>query len=430
MEIVIILLLILCNGLFSMSEIALISARKARLQQWVNEGNRQAAIALELANAPDRFLSTVQIGITLIGILAGVFGGATIAQTLQGYFKDLPALAAYAELLALGVVVLGITYLTIILGELVPKRLALNHPEAIASRVAGPMRVLIRISYPLVQLFSASSWLILKLMGIRPSQEPPITEEEVKVLIDLGTQAGVFIEAEKKIIKSVFRLADREVSMVMTPRREIVWLDSEAPLEENLRKIASSAYSRFPLAQGDLDNVLGVVRAKDVLNYCLQGKEVDLKAMISPPLFLTENLPALRLLERFKKSRPHLALIVDEYGGLQGLVTLHDILESIVGDIPASGQPSEPQIIRRENGTWLVDGLLPVDELKDLLKTGILPGEEEGHYQTLGGFVMMQMGRIPQSAEYVEWQGFRFEVVDMDGKRVDKVLITPPRPSF
>ncbi len=424
MEILIIFLLMICNALFAMSEMAVVASRKVRLQQWANQGNARAQVALDLAQSPNRFLSTIQVGITLIGILAGAFGGTTVARSLEGYLKGIPYLRGYSEVLSLGIVVLGITYLSIVLGELVPKRLALNNPERIASAIAVPLRLLATITHPVVQVLTISSEGVLKLLGYQPSREPPITEEEIKVLIEQGTQAGVFAEKEKDIIKSVFRLADREVGVLMTTRLEIVWLDLNAPIEENRVKIMDHPYSRFPVAQDNLDNVLGVVRAKDLLDQGLSSQLMDLKEKMTPPLFVSENAPALHLLEMFKKSRPHLALVVDEYGGIQGLVTLNDILESIVGEISSQNQLAEPQAVQREDGSWLVDGMVPVDEFKEIFDLVRLPGEGSGHFQTLGGFIMMQMGRVPRPADHFEWEGLRFEVVDMDGKRIDKVLIS------
>jgi putative hemolysin len=424
MEILIIFLLILCNGLFAMSEMAVVSSRKTRLQQWAREGNSRAQTALDLAENPNRFLSTIQVGITLIGILAGAFGGTTVARSLEVYVKGIPFLKGYSHAVALGSVVLGLTYLSIVIGELVPKRLALNNPERIASVVAAPLRWVSAVTHPLVQVLTLSSEWIMKLFGYQPSREPSITEEEIKILIEQGTRDGVFAETEKDIVKSVFRLTDREVGVLMTPRLEIVFLDQDAPIEENRLKIMKNPYSRFPVVQGSLDNVLGVVRAKDLLVQGLSGQLMDLKEKTSPPLFIPENAPAMHLLGLFKKSRPHLALVVDEYGGIQGLVTLNDVLESIVGEISSQDRSAVPQAVQREDGSWLVDGMIPIDELKELFGLGPLPGEGIGHFQTLGGFMMMQMGRVPKPAEYFEWEALRFEVADMDGKRVDKVLIT------
>ncbi len=427
MEILIIVLLMICNGLFAMSEMAMVASRKSRLQHWARKGNFRAQIALDLARSPSRFLSTIQLGITLIGILAGAFGGTTVARSLEIYLKEIPYLRGYSEVISLGAVVLGLTYLTIVLGELVPKRLALNNPERIASAIAVPLRLVSTITHPVVQVLTISSEWVLKLLRHQPSKEAPITEEEIKILIEQGVQEGIFAETEKDLVKSVFRLADREVGVLMTPRMEIVWLDVNASFEENRKKIMENPYTRFPIAQGRLDNILGVVRAKELLVQGLSGRRMDLKEKMNPPLFVPENAPATHLLELFKKSRPHLALVVDEYGGIQGLVTLNDLLESIVGEISSQDQATEPQARRREDGSWLVDGLMPVDEFKEIFGLGRLPDEGSGHFQTLGGFVMMQMGRVPQPGEDFKWEDLSFEVVDMDGKRVDKVLITPEK---
>jgi putative hemolysin len=424
MEIVIILLLILCNGLFVMSEMAIVSSRKARLQQWANEGNFRAQIALDLAQSPNRFLSTVQVGITLIGILSGAFGGTTVARSLEAYLKGIPILTPYSHAISLGVVVLGITFISIVIGELVPKQLALSNPERIASTLSATLQRVSVITHPVLQILPLSSEWILKIFGHKPSSEPSITEEEIKILIEQGTQDGVFDEKEKDIVKSVFRLADREVGVLMTPRLEIVWLDLNASFEENRKKIIENPFSRFPVAQGSLDEVVGVVRAKDLLVQGLSGLKMDPRETMSAPLFIPENAPAMHLLEMFKKSRPHLAMVVDEYGGIQGMITLNDILESIVGEISSQGQSAETDAVQREDGSWLVDGMMPIDEFKELFSLGQLPEEESGHFQTLGGFVMMQMGRVPSPAEYFQWEELRFEVVDMDGKRIDKVLVS------
>jgi putative hemolysin len=407
-----------------MSEMAVVASRKVRLRQWANQGIYGADVALDLAQSPNRFLSTIQLGITLIGILAGAFGGTTVAKSMEGYFREIPVLKGYSEVLSFGIVVLGLTFLSIVLGELVPKRLALNSPERIATIVAIPLRLLAAICHPLVQLLTHSSEGVLKLLNYQPSQEPPITEEEIKILIEQGAQAGIFAEKEKDIVKSVFRLADRQVGVLMTPRLEIVWLDVNAPQEENRRKIIKHPYSRFPVALDNLDNVLGLVRAKDLLDQGLSGRRLDLKEKMTPPLFIPENAPVLHLLELFKKSRPHLALVVDEYGGIQGLITLNDILESIVGEISSQNQHDKAPAVQREDGSWLVDGMLPVDEFKEFFNLDYLPGEESGHFQTLAGFMMMQMGRVPGPTENFDWSGLRFEVAEMDGKRINKVRIS------
>ncbi len=424
MEMIIIFLLIILNGLFVMSEMAIVSSRKARLQQWANEGNFRAQIALDLAQSPNRFLSTIQAGITLIGILSGAFGGTTVARSLEVYLKGIPSLTAYSHAIALGVVVLGITFISIVIGELVPKQLALSHPERIASVLSATLRRVSAITHPVLQILTISSEGILKIFGHKPPVEPSITEEEIKILIEQGAQDGVFDEKEKDIVKSVFRLADREVGVLMTPRLEIVWLDLNASFEENRTKIIENPYSRFPVSQGSLDEVIGVVRAKDLLVQGLSARKMDPREKMSAPLFIPENAPAMHLLELFKKSRPHLAMVVDEYGGIQGLITLNDILESLVGEISSQGESAETDAVQREDGSWLVDGMMPIDEFKELFSLGRLPEDESGHFQTLGGFVMMQMGRVPSPADHFEWEGLRFEVVDMDGKRVDKILVS------
>ena len=423
-EILIVILLLLANGVFAMSEMAIISARKSRLQERANRGDARARAALELANTPHRFLSAVQIGITLIGILAGAFGSATIAETLAAGLKRIPLLAPYDHPIAVGIVVVCTTYLFMVIGELVPKRLALNNPERIARAVAGPMRGLSTIAGPAVRLLTGSTDLVVRLLGVRPSTEPPVTGDEIEVLIEQGTQAGVFEEAEQDMMTSVLRLGDRSISTMMTPRQDIAWLDVDDPPDEIRRKITESTHSRFPVGHGSLDVILGIVHAKDLLVSSLCGQPTDLKATMQRALFVPEAKPALQVIELFRESRTHIALVIDEYGGLLGLVTINDILEGIVGDMPMAGETVEPSAIQREDGSWLLDGLLSLDELQEILQIE-LPEVTRGYYQTLGGFVMTHLGRIPMSADHFEWGRFRFEVVDMDGHRVDKVLVTP-----
>ncbi|NJD53397.1 MAG: HlyC/CorC family transporter [Candidatus Methanoperedens sp.] len=424
-QIILIILLTIANGVFSMSEIAIISARKARLQQWVNEGNAKAQVALDLADSPNRLLSTVQIGITLIGILAGVLGGATIAEELSARLVFIPLFAPYSKAIALGTVVLGITYLTLVIGELVPKRMALHNPERIACIMAVPMRMLSRITAPAVHLLSISTDTVLRILGIRPVTEPPVTEEEINILIEQGMKAGTFEKAERDMVEQVFRLGDLRAGALMTPRTEIVWLDIEDSSQEIRHKIADSGHSRFPVGQGSLDNILGIVQIKDMLDLNMAGKTPDLRASMRRPLFVPESTHALKVLELFKKSGIHISLVVDEYGSVQGLVTLKDILEQIVGDIPSVEELEQPLAVQREDGSWLLDGMLLVDDFKKIFSIKELPGE--GIYQTLGGFVLMHMGRIPVVGNHFEWNGLRFEVVDMDKNRIDKVLVMPSR---
>jgi len=424
-EILIVLLLIVANGLFVMSELAIISARKVRLQHMGNQGNAKARVAWELASAPNQFLATVQIGITLLAILSGAFGESVISKRLIPIFGLIPWLAQYSEAIASVIAVLLITYLTLIIGELVPKRLALNSPEPIASAVAIPMLMLATIASPIVSLLSASTDLVVRLLGMRPSTEPQVTEEEIKVLIEQGTEAGTFEEAEQDMVERVFRLGDRPVSALMTPRPEIVWLDLEDSAEENRQKMMDSAHSRFPVCQGGLDNVLGVMYVTDLLGRSLSGQPLDLTASLRQPIFVPESTRGLKVLELFKQTGIHMALVVDEYGVIQGLVTLNDIMVEIVGDVPSDNQLEEPQAVQREDGSWLLDGMLAVDEFFEIFDMEELPEDHRGNYQTLGGFVITHLGRIPAAADYFEWEGMRFEVMDMDGNRVDKVLVMP-----
>ncbi|MEH2354334.1 hemolysin family protein [Nostoc sp.] len=424
-EILIILVLIIANGVFSMSEMAIVSARKVRLQQLANQGDAKAMAALKLAESPNHFLSTVQVGISLIGILTGAFGGATIANRLAVYVKLVPLLAPYSEPISFGVVVLIITYLSLIVGELVPKRLALNNPEKIASTVAIPMRALSAIASPMVYLLSASTDLILRVLGITASTEPQVTEEEIKILIEQGTEAGTFEEAEQDMVERVFRLGDRPVSYLMTPRPDIVWLDLDDSAEENRQKMVDSAYSRYPVCQAGLDNVLGVIPVTDLLARSFRGEPLDLTVGLRQPVFVPESTRGLKVLELFKQTITHMALVVDEYGVIQGLVTLNDIMSEIVGDVPSTDGQDQPQAVQREDGSWLLDGMLPVEEFLELFGMEEWESEERGSYQTLGGFVITHLGRIPAAADHFEWHSMRIEVMDMDGNRVDKVLVVP-----
>lgn len=429
MEILIVFLLIVLNGIFVMSEMSIVSVRKVRLQQVANQGNVQARIALELANAPNQFLGTVQIGITLLAIVSGAFGESVIATRVGALVNLIPSLAVYSQAIASATAILIITYLTLVIGELMPKRLALNNPEKIASAVAIPMQMLSKITFPVVQLLSASTEMLMRLLNIRPSTEPLVTEEEVRVLIAQGTEAGTFEEAEQDMVERVFRLGDRRVSAVMTPRPEIVWLDLDDSAEMNRQAIIDSNHSRYLVCQGELDNVLGIIRVNDLLTDCLATKPLDLTKALQRPVYVPESTPGLKILELFKQSGTQMAIVVDEYGVIQGLVTLNDILEEIVGDIPSIDQVDEPQAVRRDDGSWLVDGMLSVDEFFELFHLEELPREQRGNYHTVGGFVVTHLGRIPSATDSFEWRGMRFEVMDMDGNRVDKLLVASTRNS-
>jgi putative hemolysin len=425
LEFALVILLILANGVFAMSETAFVSARKVRLQQWANEGNAKAAAALEFVNSPNRLLSTVQLGITLIGILAGAFGGATIAGALSEKIHAIPWLAPYSDALALALVVIVITYLSLVIGELVPKRIALNNPERIAMFMVRTMQVLSAISSPFIRLLSLSTEGILRLIGLRPSSEPPITEEEINVLIEEGTQIGTFEAAEQDMIERIFRLGDRRVSALMTHRPDIIWLDVNDPLLDITQTIRESIYSRFPVCDGSLDNVLGMLHVKDLLLQYMVGQPLDLKAALQTPLYVIDNTSTLKVLELFKQTGQQAALVIQEYGDIEGLITLNDILEAIVGDISSNDDLDHPQAVQREDGSWLLDGMLPIDELKEILHVRALPEESSGDYETLAGFVLTELGRIPAPADHFEWDRFRFEVMDMDGRRIDKVLVQP-----
>ncbi len=428
LEFTIVLLLIVVNGFFALAEIAIVSSRRVRLQQMASAGNRGAETALALAQTPQRFLSTVQVGITLVGIFAGAYGGARLAAPLADLLGRVPWLARYAGGLSLFLVVALITFLSVVLGELVPKRIALGSAESIAARVARPMQALSRLAAPLVRLLSLATEGVLRLLGVQASSEAEVSEEEIRVLVEQSARAGIIEDAEREMVESVFRLNDRPLEAMMTPRPEIVWLDINASDAENRRKIEESSFSRYPVCDGSLDDVLGVVRSRDLLESCLEGRAFDLRADLLEPLYFPGTMRTLRALEPFKQSGHHMALVVDEYGGIDGLVTLINILEAIVGDIPTEKEIQAPPVVQRDDGSWLIDGLLTLDEFEALFPIRSFP--EEGSYQTIGGFMVYMLGEIPAAGDVVKWGGYRFEIMDMDGYRVDKVLLVElPTPS-
>jgi|WetSurMetagenome_2_1015567.scaffolds.fasta_scaffold02909_8 putative hemolysin len=423
LDLLLVLVLIIANGALSMSEIAIISARKERLQQWAETGNAKAKAALRLANSPNLFLAAVQVGITLVGVLSGVFGGFKIANDLADWLSLIPTLAPYSHGLAMSIVVLAISFLSLLIGELVPKRLALNNPERIAALVSPAMNLILSIASPAVRFLSASTDLVLRMVGMKASTAPPITEEEIKLLISQGTLAGVFDEAEQEMVERVFRLSDRRVGVLMTPRKRVTWLNLNDPPDKIRRLIGKNAYSCFPVCQGRLNTILGIVHVRDLLIRTLAGRPLNLKASLKQPLFVLETTRVPKVLEMFKESGTHMAMIIDEYGTIEGLVTLTNILEAVVGDLPSVDDREEPKVVQRDDGSWLVDGLLPVDELKEMFRIQDLPEEKAGHYQTLGGFAMTHLKRVPSTGDRFECCGLRFEILDMDGHRVDKVLI-------
>ncbi|MEM7579917.1 MAG: hemolysin family protein [Mastigocoleus sp.] len=427
-EILIIVLLILANSVFVMSELAIISARKTRLQQLVERGDIKARVALQLASNPNQFLATVQIGITLLAIISGAFGESIISKRLLPIIEIIPGIQLRAEAIASVLAILIITYLTLIVGELVPKRLALNHPESIANFIAIPMQLLAKLASPLVYVLDVSTEAALRVLGVKPSTEPHVTEEEIKVLMEQGTEEGTFEEAEQDMVRRVFRLDDIPVTILMTPRLEIEWLNLDDTFAENRHKIIDNNYSRYPVSQGELDNFLGIVSVTDLLAQSFRGEKIDLTAKLQQPIFLPENTRGLRVLELFKQTGTHIALVVDEYGVIQGLVTLNDVMTEIVGDLPTIDDEDEAeQAIEREDGTWLVDGMLGIDDFCEIFNIQIheiFPGEH-GSYQTVSGFVMSQLERIPTATDRFEWEGMGFEVMNMDGNRVDKILVIP-----
>jgi putative hemolysin len=424
LDIFLLFILFLVNGVFAMSELAIASARKTRLQQWAEEGDERAAVALRLAEHPNRFLSTVQIGITLIGIVTGFYGGATLSEPVARYLARVPALAPYSQSIAVVLVVGLVTYLSLLIGELVPKRLALQNSERIAMAIAQPMNFLSRIAAPLVTFLGASSDLILRLLGVRHAGDPPITEEEIEILLQEGAAAGVFAPAEHEMVEGIFDLGDREARELMTPRYRLVALDVDDPLDESFRKMAASPHQVFPVYEGDLDRLLGMAPVKSLWAASLSGGPIDLRALTEPALIVPESMPALEVLQRFRDRASNAAMVVDEYGGIQGLISLHDLMEAITGDLAVS-QERSGEVVRRDDGSWLLDGALPVHEVRDVLEIDDpLPGEENGDYETLGGFLMSRLERIPDVGDTTDWSGHRFEVVDMDGRRVDRVLVT------
>ncbi|MBS1812860.1 MAG: HlyC/CorC family transporter [Acidobacteria bacterium] len=421
-EITIVFILLVINGVFSMSELAIVSVRKARLQKRAEQGDIKARAALELAEQPNDFLATVQVGITLVGILAGAFGGAALSEKLAVPLKQYPSLAPYADNLAFALVVLVITYFSLVIGELVPKQLALNHAEAIARTVANPMRWIAKLTSPAVRLLSGSTDAILKLLGIKPSDEPQVTEDEVKIMVRQGAQFGIFEEAERHMVENIFHMSDQRVRALMTPRRDVAYLDLNDAPEEIQKTLKDSSYSRYLVCRDGMDNVVGMVRAKDLLKAQIENN-FDIQSVMRQPLFVPESMPALKVLEYFKKTGMHIAVVMDEYGGTLGIVTHHDILEAIAGDMLLIDEPDYQPIQQREDGSWILDGTLTVHDIKEALELRKLPGEERGEYHTLSGFVMYKLGRIPAESDSFEFGGLRFEIIDMDQRRVDKVLV-------
>lgn len=423
MEIALLLFLIVLNGLFAMSEIGLVTARKARLQKLIDEGDGAAAAAVKLGEDPTRFLSTIQIGITSIGVLNGIVGEAALAGPLALELIDIGVPADYASLTATGLVVVLITYFSIVLGELVPKRLGQSNPEAVARLVARPIGMLATATKPFVRLLSGSTNMLLRSLGIKDSAGFNVTEEEIHAVLAEGTSAGVIESSEHDMVRNVFRLDDRQIASLMVPRGQMVVLDQELSFEENLRRIESTDHARFPVIRGSIDHIVGVVNARQLLSATIKDGVRDLSGHMQVPLYVPETLTGMELLSNFRQSDVHMAFVIDEFGEVLGLVTLHDLVEAITGEF----QPRDPGTswaVKRDDGSWLLDGHIPVHELKDRLALDTVPEEERGRYHTLSGMMMLLTGRLPQEGDHVNWEQWRFEIVDMDGKKIDKVLAT------
>ncbi len=420
LEIGIIILLVLLNGVFAMSELAIVSARRARLLALQRRGSLGAEAAIALAEDPQRFLPTVQVGITMVGIFAGAFGGATLASTLGVVFKGIPGIGTYGEEIAFALVVVLITYLSLILGELVPKQVALRNPERVAVLVSRPLAALARYSAPVVWVLGKSSALVLGLFGPPPPPEQSVTEEEVKAVVAEGAQAGALVTEERHMIERVLRLADKPVRALMTPRNDLAWLDRSDPPEEIAARLRGSDMTRFIVADGRVDNVVGVVVAKDLLDQMLSGQTMSLAAATRQPLVLPDTLSALDALERLRGDRLGMALVLDEYGSFEGVVTASDLLEAIVGELGAAEHMQAGSAVERHDGSLLLDGSMPSDELRARLDLPELPAA--GTYHTVAGLMLALLKRVPKEGDRIVWAGWRFEIVDMDGRRVDKVM--------
>ncbi len=424
MDVALLIFLILLNGLFAMSEMALTASRKARLQVLVETGDDGAKVAMSLHDNPTKFLSVVQIGITSIGVLNGIVGDAAFSAPFAKWLHltfDLHD--RMSEIVATAMVVVIITFLTIIFGELVPKRVGQMYPESVARLVARPMEWLSMAARPFVKLLTWSTDATLSLLGIRGGPDRSVTEEEIAASLEEGLDAGVIEAQEHQMVRNVFRLDDRQVGSMMIPRTEMVWLDAGSTPEDVMRQVAEREFTRYPVCRGGLDDVLGVISTRSLLQQVMRGEAMTLTQNLQPPVFVPETLSGMELLDHFRASSAQIVFVVDEYGEVQGMITVRDVLEAITGEFTTPSQ-EDAWAVQREDGSWLIDGLIPVPELKDRLGLKELPEEDRGRYNTLAGMVMLLLGRLPRTADNVEWEGWRFEVVDLDGKRIDKVLVS------
>lgn len=426
-ESLIILGLLLLNGIFAMSEIAVVTSRRARLERQASDGSRGARQALTLVDEPTRFLSTVQIGITLIGVLAGAFGGATIAEEIDARMELVPALAPFSEALSLGIVVVVVSFFSLVVGELVPKRIAMQSPERIAASVAIPMQWIARLAAPLVDLLSFTTRSILRLLGVTEVKGTRVTEDEIRAVIAEGRQSGAVLVAEHEMLEGVFRLGERVVRDLMIPRPDVDWVDVDGGLSELQLRLTRPRSEAVLVCRGSLDEIVGIVRPNRLLGTLLAGRSLDLTAEAESPIYVPGSMDVLRLLDQFRHSRQRLAVVLDEYGGVEGVVSLDGLLEEVVGEVPSSAdeEASPPQIVARADGSFLVDGSAEFAEVAERFGLSALPVRERGSYRTVAGFVMQRLGRVPRLADQFSWSGVRFEVIDMDERRVDKVLIVP-----
>lgn len=425
LEIAIIFLLLIANGVFAMAEIAVVSSKKARLRRLADQGSGQARVALELAESPNRFLSTVQIGITLVGIFAGAFGGATLAAKLTGPIAQIEFLAPYADKIAFGLVVAVITYFSLVMGELVPKRFGLSNPEGIAMLVARPMNWLSKFAGPVVSFLSVSTDALLRVLGFKPEKEVAVSEEEVRVMMQEGVRAGAFNKVESQIVHSALELDQLPVREIMTPRPKVIWLNQDDPHDQVWHKIVVSNHSHFPVYQGNRDHTVGTVSVKAIYANLAAGVGVKLKDLMVAPLIVPESQTVLQLVETFKQSGKHIALATDEFGSIVGLVTLNDVMEAVVGEFPSQGERAKPEAKKREDGSWLIDAMIDLEAVERALPGFKFGGAAYSEYQTLAGFVVKTLGHVPKEGETFEAQGYLFEVLDMDRHRVDKVLVLP-----
>ena len=427
-DVLLLLLLIALNGIFAMSEIAVVSARRARLIQLAENGSKGARHALTLASEPTRFLSSVQVGITSIGILNGAIGEGAIAARLRPALEQVPLLAPYADTLSLAIMVAVLTYVSLIIGELVPKRIALIHPETVASVIARPMEVVAGVTRPIVFLLSVSTDSILRLFRVRQAKQPGVTADEIRVMLEQGAEEGVFEPTEHELVTNVLNLDERHVGAVLTPRSDVVYVDIRDSVDTLREKLREQPHSVLPLCEGSLDKVLGFVRSTKVLERFLERGQPDLPSLAEPPLFVPETMTLMKLLEQFKRTHLPIALVVDEFGDVEGLVSFTDVISSIVGDLPTE-PGEEPAIVQREDGSWLLDGAVDLDTaLRTLEAEAIVSDEDRQHFHTLGGLAMVALGRVPRTGDVFERGDYRFEVVDMDGNRVDRILASrrPP----